>query len=136
MIKTEQEYICTKKQAQKFLDAYWAFNKKAMVNAGIDENLVDAQKQATLFKYQELIGQIEEYEKELESSKEFDEFTIHEALHMASFLMRSIDCELLENKFIKATPEVSDLIKSGFDSLFKAYQKIGSIHLGDLSDDI
>ena len=55
-----------------------------------------------------------------------DELLIHEALHMACFLMRSVDSELLEHPAIKGDPHWSRLADTAHQALFDLYQAIGA----------
>ena len=60
-------------------------------------------------------------EKELEQT----DLLRHEALHMASFLMRAVDTELLSHQAVKSNPEWLSLCESAHQSLFDLYQAIG-----------
>lgn len=63
--------------------------------------------------------------------KPTDPLLTHEALHMASFLMRSVDTELLEHPAIQENEEWSALAKQAHQVLFDLYQSIGSASLPD-----
>jgi hypothetical protein len=52
----------------------------------------------------------------------------HEALHMASFFINSVDDELVEHPAIKANEEWSRLAQVALDALFELYQAIGQQH--------
>ncbi len=73
MITNEKQYKISKAQAQKFLDAYEAFEMSAHQKQRIAEELIDAQKQALLLQYKELAKEIEQYESlksgEVQSTK-------------------------------------------------------------------
>ncbi|WP_375205349.1 hypothetical protein [Hyphococcus sp.] len=58
--------------------------------------------------------------------KPTDPLLTHEALHMASFLMRSVDGELLEHPAIQENEEWSALAKKAHQALFDLYQSIGA----------
>ncbi|MCA8889307.1 MAG: hypothetical protein KDA46_10785 [Parvularculaceae bacterium] len=49
----------------------------------------------------------------------------HEALHMASFLMRSVDAELLEHPAIQENEDWFALAEKAHQSLFDLYQSVG-----------
>ena len=55
-----------------------------------------------------------------------DEFLSHEVLHMASFLMRSVDAELLEHPAIQANADWLRLAETAHGALFDLYQAIGA----------
>lgn len=55
-----------------------------------------------------------------------DPFLMQEALHMASFLMRSVDTELLEHPAIRDNESWLALARNAHDSLFDLYQAIGA----------
>ena len=63
--------------------------------------------------------------------KTTDPLLTHEALHMASFLMRSVDGELLEHPAIQENEEWSALAAKAHQALFDLYQLIGSASLPD-----
>jgi hypothetical protein len=54
-----------------------------------------------------------------------DALLIHEALHMACFLMKSVDAELLEHPAIKGDAHWSRLADTAHQALFDLYQAIG-----------
>ncbi|MBB4287863.1 hypothetical protein [Roseospira goensis] len=60
----------------------------------------------------------------------------HEALHMASFLMESVDGSVLEHPAVVLNPEWFALAAQAHDALFALYQAIGAAHLDapDVSD--
>ena len=58
--------------------------------------------------------------------KPTDPLLTHEALHMASFLMRSVDAELLEHPAIQENEDWSALVKQAHQALFDLYQFIGA----------
>ena len=68
--------------------------------------------------------------------KPTDPLLTHEALHMASFLMRSVDTELLEHPAIKENEEWSALAQKAHQALLDLYQSIGSASLPDGKEDI
>lgn len=55
-----------------------------------------------------------------------DPLSTHEALHMASFLMRSVDDELVEHPVIKSHAEWRRLAETAHQALFDLYQAIGT----------
>ena len=57
--------------------------------------------------------------------KPTDPFLTHEALHMASFLMRSVDSELLEHPAIQENEDWSALAAKAHQALFDLYQSLG-----------
>ena len=59
------------------------------------------------------------------------DYKTHEALHMTSFLMQSVDRELLDHDAIKDNPEWEALAKTAHQALFDLYQAIGREHLSD-----
>ncbi|HAC35116.1 MAG TPA: hypothetical protein DCF45_11420 [Gammaproteobacteria bacterium] len=61
-----------------------------------------------------------------------DQFLQHEALHMASFLMQSVDGELLEHPAIQDNAEWFELAGKAHQALFDLYQSMGgaSLHGG------
>lgn len=56
-------------------------------------------------------------------------FGCHEALHMAWFLMESVERGLAEHAAIKAKPEWTALADKAHQALFDLYQAIGREHL-------
>ena len=54
-----------------------------------------------------------------------DSLLTHEALHMASFLMRSVDAELLEHPAIQENEGWSALVEKAHRALFDLYQSVG-----------
>lgn len=54
-----------------------------------------------------------------------DPLLTHEALHMASFLMRSVDVELLEHPAIQENEDWSALAEKAHRALFDLYQSVG-----------
>jgi hypothetical protein len=58
-----------------------------------------------------------------------DEYGRHEALHMASFLAKSVAGELCEHAAVQAVPEWSELADKALDALHDLYQAIGRVHL-------
>lgn len=56
-------------------------------------------------------------------------FGCHEALHMTSFLIDSVDEELVEHPSIKANEEWTRLATVALDALNDLYQAIGQKHL-------
>ena len=67
--------------------------------------------------------------------KPIDPLLTHEALHMASFLMRSVDAELLEHPAIQENEEWSALAKQAHQALFDLYQSIGGASLPEGTQD-
>lgn len=63
--------------------------------------------------------------------KSTDPFLTHEALHMSSFLMRSVDDELLEHPAIQENEDWSALAQKAHQALFDLYQSIGGASLPD-----
>ncbi|MEM7569239.1 MAG: hypothetical protein AAF337_05535 [Pseudomonadota bacterium] len=55
----------------------------------------------------------------------------HEALHMASFLMRSVDTELLESQAIKQNEAWLALAQTAHQALFDLYQSMGAAAVTD-----
>ncbi len=55
-----------------------------------------------------------------------DAFLTHEALHMACFLMKSVDAELLEHPAIKAEARWLKHAAAAHQALFDLYQAIGA----------
>ena len=53
----------------------------------------------------------------------------HEALHMASFLMRSVDTELMEHPVIQNNDDWTALAEKAHQALFDLYQSIGAVSL-------
>ena len=51
---------------------------------------------------------------------------MHEVLHMAAFLMKSVDTELLSHPAIKNNPAWLSLCANAHQSLFDLYQAIGA----------
>lgn len=60
-----------------------------------------------------------------------DPLHTHEVLHMTSFLMRSVDVELLEHSAIQGNDEWLALAKNAHQALFDLYQSIGADSLPD-----
>lgn len=61
-----------------------------------------------------------------------DAFLTHEALHMACFLMKSVDAELLEHPAIKSNPGWNKLAETAHQALYDLYQAIGKhTHVND-----
>lgn len=58
-----------------------------------------------------------------------DKFSRHEALHMSSFLMLSVDRELIEHQYIQSEPDCIALAEKAHQALFDLYQLIGEKHL-------
>jgi hypothetical protein len=56
-------------------------------------------------------------------------YSRHEVLHMAAFLMRAVSEELVEHEAIKAQPEWLALAEQAETALFELYQAIGQEHL-------
>jgi len=56
-------------------------------------------------------------------------FGCHEAMHMASVLMETVDERLCEHPAIKANPEWLELAQKARAYLFTLYQSIGDKHL-------
>ena len=50
----------------------------------------------------------------------------HEVLHMAAFLMKSVDTELLSHPAIKNNPAWLSLSENAHQTLFDLYQSIGA----------
>ena len=67
--------------------------------------------------------------------KTTDPLLTHEALHMTSFLMRSIDGELLEHPAIQENEDWSALAEKAHQALFDLYQSIGGASLPDGTQD-
>ena len=63
--------------------------------------------------------------------KPTDPFLTHEALHMASFLMRSVDAELLEHPAIQENKAWLALAEKAHEALFDLYRSIGGGSLPD-----
>ena len=63
--------------------------------------------------------------------KATDPLLTHEALHMASFLLRSVDAELLEHPAIQENEDWSTLAEKAHQALFVLYQSIGAESLRD-----
>lgn len=59
-----------------------------------------------------------------------DAFAKHEALHMAWFLMQSVDNELLEHSVIKGHADWAELAAVAHKALFDLYQSIGARTVG------
>lgn len=57
------------------------------------------------------------------------DFSMHEALHMASFLAGAVDEELVEHSAVVAHPEWTELATKARDALAELYQAIGAEHL-------
>lgn len=57
--------------------------------------------------------------------KPTDPFLAHEALHMASFLMRGVDSELLEHPAIQENEDWSALAAKAHQALSDLYQSLG-----------
>ncbi len=55
-----------------------------------------------------------------------DAFLVHEVLHMSSFLMMSVENELMEHPAIQANEEWSALAAKAHQALFDLYQTIGA----------
>ena len=55
-----------------------------------------------------------------------DRFTVHEALHMASFFARSVEEELCENQAVKSNPVLNMLAGRAVRTLGDLYQAIGN----------
>lgn len=55
-----------------------------------------------------------------------DAFLTHEALHMACFLMKCVDTELLTHPTIKAELRWVKLAETAHQALFDLYQAIGA----------
>ncbi len=62
--------------------------------------------------------------------KNTDEFHMHEALHMSSFLMKAVATELCEHVSIAGNKKFSKLADRTHSALFDLYQAIGKVHLG------
>ena len=62
---------------------------------------------------------------------QMDSYGRHEVLHMAAFLMRAIDQELIEHEQIRANPAWNALAEQASEALFALYQAIGQGHLDD-----
>ena len=60
-----------------------------------------------------------------------DKFLMHEVLHMTSFLMSSVDAELLEHPAIQSNDDWSALADRAHQALFDLYQSIGAATLPD-----
>lgn len=54
-------------------------------------------------------------------------YSIHEVLHMASFLTSAVDEELCEHDAIKSDPELRALAIKAVDALGDLYQAIGRV---------
>lgn len=71
-----------------------------------------------------------------------DKFSIHEVLHMASFLMENWDSEVLQ-RVIDEMDCYSDedkrllvvLSDNAFQNMFQFYQKLGALHLIEDEDE-
>lgn len=63
------------------------------------------------------------------------DYKTHEVLHMSSFLMSSVDRELLEHDAIKNNREWQLLAEAAHKALFDLYQAIGSVHLAEELDE-
>lgn len=61
--------------------------------------------------------------------KQNDRFLTHEALHMASSLMRSVDAEPLEYPAIQGNENWSALAEKALQALVDLYQSIGAAPL-------
>ncbi len=59
------------------------------------------------------------------TKKTTNDLLTHEALHMASFLMRSVDSELLEHPAIQENEDWSALASKAHQALFDLYQSLG-----------
>lgn len=55
-----------------------------------------------------------------------DDYLRHEALHMSSFLMSTIDRELMEHSYIQSDSECLTLANKAHQALFDLYQLIGN----------
>lgn len=62
------------------------------------------------------------------------DYKTHEVLHMSSFLMQSVDRELLEHDAIKNNREWRLLAETAHEALHELYQAIGAAHLSEESD--
>ena len=60
-----------------------------------------------------------------------DPFLVHEVLHMSSFLMQSVDHELMEHPAIQGNEEWSALAAKAHQALFDLYQTIGASTIKD-----
>ncbi|HBD12683.1 MAG TPA: hypothetical protein DCZ13_11085 [Porticoccaceae bacterium] len=67
--------------------------------------------------------------------KTTDPLLTHEVLHMTSFLMRSVDTELLEHPAIQKNEHWSTLAEKAHQALFDLYQSIGAASLPDGEQD-
>lgn len=56
-------------------------------------------------------------------------FGCHEALHMASVLMMTVDRELCEHPAVQQNKEWAALADKARQALYELYQKIGARHL-------
>ncbi len=61
--------------------------------------------------------------------KKPDEFHMHEALHMSSFLMQAVATELCEHVSIAGNKKFSKLADRAHSALFDLYQAIGKAHI-------
>ncbi len=55
-----------------------------------------------------------------------DPLSTQEALHMASFLMRSVDAELMEHPAITEHADWLALVRTAHQALFDLYQALGA----------
>ena len=79
---------------------------------------------------QAILADMEAPEAELLAEFTDDSPGVHEALHMASFLMRAIEAELMEHQAVACRPEWFSLSHRAFSALFDLYQAIGAAERG------
>jgi len=56
-------------------------------------------------------------------------YSCHEALHMAAFIMNTIDQELVDHPAIAANEEWHVMARTAADKISELYQAIGRAHL-------
>jgi hypothetical protein len=79
---------------------------------------------------QEFLENLEQSEAEVRKQYAPGSFDCHEALHMASAMLKSVDRELLQHGAIITHPEWFALAEEAFDRLYALYQAIGEEHVG------
>lgn len=78
---------------------------------------------------QKLLAEILEPQDEFRARYKPGTFGCHEALHMACFLMESVDRELLSHGAVITNPAWFALANQAFASLHALYQAIGAAHV-------
>lgn len=58
----------------------------------------------------------------------------HEILHMTSFLMRSVDAELLEHPAVQGNDDWAELAANAHQALFDLYQAVGAVASPDVNE--